>query len=158
VRKLSGALALADGNRQLKLEDAMHEPTLIRDDDVAWEPYPALEGTVRIKRTISRERQGSELGMGVCELQPGQSTIWWSFIDGDSDSRVSMAFGASSHEAYFVLKGRFTFHWQDGTGVEQEREAGPGDSFYFAPGWRYRVENTGGTVAQFLWTMMPSAD
>ena len=136
----------------------MIEPALIRDGDLSWEPYPALEGTFRIKRTISRGRQGSELGIGVCELQPGQSTVWWSFIDDDPDQRVSMAFGSSAHEAYFVLKGQFTFHWQDGDGNEQHGEAGPGDSFYFAPGWRYRVENTGGTVAQFLWTMTPSAD
>jgi mannose-6-phosphate isomerase-like protein (cupin superfamily) len=136
----------------------MHKPALIKDADLTWEPYPALHGTFRIKRTLSRGRQGSELGMGVCELQPGQSTVWWSFIDEDQDGRVAMRFGSDAHEAYFVLDGRFTFHWQDGKGVEETGEAGPGDSFYFAPGWRYRVENTGDTVARFLWTMVPSAE
>ena len=134
----------------------MTQPALIRDADLTWEPYPALEGSFRIKRSLSRRAQGSELGMGVCELQPGQSTVWWSFIDDDPDGRVAMAFGAASHEAYFVLDGRFTFHWQDRDGVANQAEAGPGDSFYFAPGarqqgscgpWRLRRNRAGSFAA-----------
>ena len=132
-------------------------PAMIRDSDLAWEPYPAREGTFRVKRHISRVGQGSELALGVCELEPGQSTVWWSFIEGDAAPEVAMRFGDRAYEAYYVLSGRFTFHWQDDAGVEETLEAGPGDVFYFAPGWRYRVENTGGSVAQFLWTMAPSA-
>ena len=132
-------------------------PAMIRDSDLAWEPYPARVGTFRIKRHISRMGQGSELALGVCELEPGQSTVWWSFIEGDAAPEVAMRFGDRAYEAYYVLSGRFTFHWQDDAGVEETLEAGPGDVFYFAPGWRYRVENTGGTMAQFLWTMAPSA-
>jgi len=135
-----------------------HKPALIRDSDLAWEPYPALEGSFGIKRHISRARQGSELAMGVCSLEAGQSTVWWSFIDGDTGADVRMHFGGRAYEAYYVLSGRFTFHWQGGDGIEDRIEAEPGDVFYFAPGWRYRVENTGGTAAQFLWTMAPSAE
>ena len=133
------------------------QPALIRDADLPWEPYPAFEGTFRIKRHISRAGQGSELALGVCELEPGQSTVWWSFIEGDAAPQVAMHFGDRAYEAYYVLAGRFTFHWQDNAGAGGILEAGPGDVFYFAPGWRYRVENTGGDTAQFLWTMAPSA-
>jgi mannose-6-phosphate isomerase-like protein (cupin superfamily) len=133
-------------------------PALIRDDAIDWEPYPAFTGTFRIKRHISREGQGSELGLGVCALEQGQSTVWWSFIADDPSEDVRMSFGDRAHEAYYVLDGRFTFRWQDEHGAEDSVEAGPGDVFYFAPGWRYRVENTGGTPARFLWCMAPSAD
>ena len=133
-------------------------PALIRDREIDWEPYPAFDGHFRIKRHISREGQGSELGLGVCALEPGQSTVWWSFIAGDTSEDVRMSFGDRAYEAYYVLDGGFTFHWQDADGIEDEVEAGPGDVFYFAPGWRYRVENTGGTIARFLWCMAPSAE
>jgi len=135
-----------------------HRPALIRDTELPWEPYPAFEGSFRIKRHISRTGQGSELGLGVCTLEPGQSTVWWSFIEGDTDEAVRMRFGDRAYEAYYVLDGRFTFHWRDAAGAEETTEAGPGDAFYFAPGFRYRVENTGGTRAQFLWCMAPSAE
>ena len=132
-------------------------PALIRDSDLAWEPYPARQGSFAIKRHVSRAGQGSELAMGVCELQAGQSTVWWSFIEGDAAPDVAMHFGGRAYEAYYVLSGRFTFFWQDGNDAGDMVEAGPGDVFYFAPGWRYRVENSGGTTAQFLWTMAPAA-
>ncbi len=135
----------------------MTTPALIRDADTLWQPYPALEGTFRIKRTISRTEHGSELAMGVCELQPGQSTVWWSFIEGVKDPDVRMQFGRA-YEAYYVHDGGFTFHWVDADGRAESGEAGSGDSFYFAPGWRYRVESIGGTVARFLWTMAPPAE
>jgi mannose-6-phosphate isomerase-like protein (cupin superfamily) len=133
-------------------------PALIRDSELPWQPYPAFEGTFAIKRHVSRDGQGSELGMGVCELQPGQSTVWWSFIAGDANPAVRMSFGDQAWEAYYVLSGRFTFRWQDAAGREDSAEAGPGDAFSFVPGWRYRVENTGGTPARFLWCMAPSAE
>tara|TARA_B100000676_G_scaffold269243_1_gene285027 strand:- start:6187 stop:6843 length:657 start_codon:yes stop_codon:yes gene_type:complete len=47
---------------------------------------------------------------------------------------------------------------RDADGRAELGEAGAGDSFYFAPGWRYRVENTEGTVARFCWTMAPAAE
>ena len=134
------------------------KPALIRDRDLDWQPYPAFEGSFAIKRHISRKDQGSELALGVCELEPGQSTVWWSFIDDDDGDDIRMTFGSRAYEAYYVLDGGFTFHWQDAEGREETGEAGPGDVFYFAPGWRYRVENTGGTVARFLWTMWPTAE
>jgi len=135
----------------------MTKPALIADADIPWEDYPAYDGTFRIKRTLSRAGQASELAMGVCALEPGQSTVWWSFIEGDDNPDVRMSFGRA-YEAYYVLEGRFTFHWVDAEGGADEGEAGPGDSFYFAPGWRYRVENTGGTPATFLWCMAPAAE
>jgi len=133
-------------------------PALIRDDAIAWEPYPAFDGSFRIKRHIARASHGSELGLGVCALEPGQSTVWWSFIEGDTSEDVRMSFGDRAYEAYYVLDGAFTFHWQDEGGSEQTAAAGPGDVFYFAPGWRYRVENTGGSTGRFLWCMAPSAE
>lgn len=133
------------------------KPALIRDHELAWEPYPAFEGSFAIKRHISREGQGSELGLGVCELQPGQSTVWWSFIAGDAGGEVRMNFGDRAYEAYYVLSGRFTFHWKDADGHEESADAGPADAFYFSPGYRYRVENSGDTAARFLWCMAPSA-
>ena len=83
--------------------------------------------------------------------------MWWSFIEGDENPDVAMEFG-QAYEAYYVLEGGFTFHWVDAEDHAESGEAGPGDSFYFAPGWRYRVENSGGTVARFLWCMAPAAD
>lgn len=133
------------------------KPALIRDRELAWEPYEGRRDSFLIKRHVTAVQHGSPFGLGVCELEPGQSTVWWSFIEGDSGGEVRMNLGHRAHEAYYVLDGRFTFHRQDQSGCEATDEAGPGDVFYFAPGWRYRVENTGDTTGRFLWVLVPPA-
>ncbi|MBC6439123.1 MAG: hypothetical protein GDA49_01635 [Rhodospirillales bacterium] len=138
----------------------MDRPVLIRDVDVPWDRYSAFSGDFAIKCTISRSEHGSDLALGIWELEPGQSTIWWLSIKGNEDPDVSMRFGRAYEAwscAWGVLGGGFTFHWVDRHGRAESGEDGSGDSFYFALNWRYRVENRGCTKARFLWCMAPAA-
>jgi len=133
-------------------------PALIRNDDVAWQDYPGGGGRpIRMKRLVSRAGQGSELGMGLTELPPGQSTVWWSFLPEDDTGPDEMWFGDRCYETYYILKGRVRMTWRDGKGLEDHVEAGAGDSLYMAPGFRYQVSALGAEPALFLFAFMPSA-
>jgi mannose-6-phosphate isomerase-like protein (cupin superfamily) len=132
------------------------KPALIRNDDVAWQDYPADGGApIRLKRLVSRETQGSELGMGLTELPPGRATVWWSFMARDDTAPGEMWFGDRCHETYYILAGRVRMTTRDGD--EETLEARPGDSLYMAPGYRYQVRCLGHEPALFVFAFMPSA-
>ena len=133
------------------------KPALIRNDDIAWQDYPADGGTIRLKRLVSREVEGSELGMGLTEIPPGRATVWWSFLADDDTAPDEMWFGDTCHETYYILSGRARMTSRDKDGNEKKVEAGPGDSFYMAPGYRYQVSTVGDEPAVFLFAFMPSA-
>jgi mannose-6-phosphate isomerase-like protein (cupin superfamily) len=142
--------AAATGGEPLK-------PALIHNDDVDWQNYPGEAGTIRLKRLVSRKDQGSELGMGLTQLKPGQATVWWSFMPEDDTAPHEMWFGDKCHETYYILSGRVLMIWRDGEGNGDEVEAGPGDSLYMAPNYYYQVRCVGDEPALFLFAFMPSA-
>jgi len=134
------------------------KPVLIRNDDVAWQDYPGDGGaSIRLKRLVSREEQGSELGMGLTELPPGAATVWWSFMAEDDTGPGEMWFGDRCHETYYMLTGRVRMAIRDGDGNDRSVQAGPGDTLYMAPGYRYQVSTVGDEPALFLFAFMPSA-
>ncbi len=130
---------------------------LVRNDDIAWEDYPAENGTLRLKRLVSRQGQGSELGIGLCEIPPGGATVWWSFLADDDTEPDEMWFGDGCHETYYILSGKVDMTTRDGEGNDSRVEAGVGDTLYMAPGHRYQVRNIGEQPALFLFAMTPSA-
>lgn len=134
------------------------KPALIRNDDVAWQAYPGDGGEpIRLKRLVSREAQGSELGMGLTELPAGRSTVWWSFLAKDDTGPDEMWFGDRCHETYYILNGRVRMTWRDRAGKRGSVAAGPGDSLYMAPGYRYQVSTIGEEPALFVFAFVPSA-
>jgi mannose-6-phosphate isomerase-like protein (cupin superfamily) len=102
-------------------------------------------------------RQERELGMGLTELPPGRATVWWSFMARDDTAPGEMWFGDQCHETYYILAGRVRMTTRDGDGDEETLEAGPGDSLYMAPGYRYQVRCLGHEAALFVFAFMPSA-
>ena len=128
------------------------KPGLILND-FQWEDFPAERGAVRLKSPVSPEPSGSALGMYLTELQPGHITVWWSFLSDDERAPNRICFGDGRHEAYFVLAGRVRMTTRDRTCHEENAEAGPGDSLYLAPGYRYRVSNVGIQPAVFLFSI-----
>ncbi len=66
-------------------------PAPRRGGDAPREPYPALEGAFAIEGIRSRKDRGSELAVGPRELEPGQSTVWRSFIENDTAPGVRTA-------------------------------------------------------------------
>jgi len=133
------------------------KPGLIRNDDVPWEDIPANGSAVRLKPLVSPEPRGSTLGMYLTELPPGHTTVWWSFLADDDSAPSRICLGDRRHEAYFVLAGRLRMTTRDVKGHEEAAEAGPGDSFYLAPGYRYRVSNVGNQPAVFLFSTATAA-
>lgn len=133
------------------------KPGLIRNEDVPWEDVPADDGAIRLKSLVSPKPRGSKLGMYLTELPPGHTTVWWSFLSDDDQVPNRICFGNSRHEAYFVLAGRVRMTTCDRKGNEEDAEAGPGDSLYLAPGYRYRVSNVGNRPALFLFSTTSAA-
>lgn len=128
------------------------KPGLIRNQDVPWEDYAGDDGAVRLKSLVSPETGGPRLGMYLTELPPGHTTVWWSFLANDDSAPNRICFGERRREAYFILAGRVRMTTCDRKGREEDAEAGPGDSLYLAPGYRYRVSNVGNQPAVFLFS------
>ena len=95
--------------------------------------------------------------MCLTELPPGHKTMWWSFLRRDNNGPDKICFGDGRYETYFILAGRVRMTTCDPKGNEENVEGGPGDSFYLAPGYQYRVSNIGNRPALFLFSFMSTA-
>ena len=131
-------------------------PAKIHVDAVPWRARDEAPTKVRIKRLITRGRQGSELTLGVCEMAPGEETNRWSSMPEDDTGPGEHWYGPVE-ETYFCLRGRLTLSW-DGEGGGGEIEFGPDEAVYLAPGWHYRLRNGGDETAFFTYNMYPSQE
>lgn len=125
-------------------------PQVVPLESVPIIPAEEAPTKVRIARLVTRERCGSDLLLGACWMDPGETTNVWSFEDEDRTAAGDKYYGPVD-ETYFVLSGRLRLTWDEG-----ELEIGPNDAVYLAPGWRYRLENVGDEAAFFVYGMAPS--
>lgn len=130
-------------------EDAKPRPAKVALDEVEWLDRESAPTRVRIKRLITRGRQGAELMQGVCIMEPGEETNLWSSREHD-EGPVDHRYGPVE-ETYFVVRGRLKLIWDEG-----EIAFGAMDSIYLAPGWRYRLVNVGDEQAFFVYNMYPA--
>lgn len=117
---------------------------------------PALEGErspilIKLARVITKAQHGSEITLGVCWLEPGQVSRWWSFEEQDQ-GRPDESFQGPRHETYFIIRGRLRLTWTDG-----QLDLAPNDAVYLPPGWHYRLENVGGDEAFFVYNVYPTS-
>jgi hypothetical protein len=117
-------------------------------------PTPAAEAVtkVRIARLITRKRCGSNLLLGASWLDPGEVTNTWSSA-ADDDAAPDGHWYGPVDETYFIIRGNLTLTWDEG-----ELALGPDDAVYLAPGWHYRLENTGEEPAFFVYGMAPTPE
>jgi mannose-6-phosphate isomerase-like protein (cupin superfamily) len=106
-------------------------------------------GDYGVARLIDRERNGSELLMGLEWFEPGEITRW-SFEAVDRTDGREEFFG-ERHETYFVLRGRLRLSW-DGGSVE----FGVNDAVHIPPGNRYVLESLGPDTAELVYAITPS--
>ena len=131
-------------------------PAKIHIDAIPWRSQAEAPTKVRIKRLITRGRHGSELTLGVCEMEPGEGTNRWSSMPEDDAGPGEHWYGPVE-ETYYCLRGRLTLAW-DGDGAAGEIEFGPDEAVYLAPGWHYRLRNSGSETAFFTYHMYPSQE
>jgi mannose-6-phosphate isomerase-like protein (cupin superfamily) len=130
----------------------MPRPAKIHRDDFPWRESGDAPTKVRIKRLITRDRHGSELTLGVCVMDPGEETNRWSSRP-ENDAGPGEHWYGPVEETYYCIRGQLTLIWDEG-----EIAFGPDDAVYLAPGWHYRLRNTGSEPAFFVYNMHPSQE
>ncbi len=83
---------------------------------------------------------------------PGEETNLWSSRQ-ENDAGPGEHWYGPVEETYYCLKGRLTLAWDQG-----EIEFGANDAVYLAPGWHYRLKNSGQETAFFIYHMYPSQE
>ncbi|MGH2594418.1 MAG: hypothetical protein ACRDH7_00440 [Actinomycetota bacterium] len=125
------------------------EPKVVPLDSVPPVSREAAPTKVRIARLVTNERCGTDLLMGVCWMEPGDATNWWSTEDTDSTAEGEHFYGPLT-EAYFVLKGRLRLSWSKGA-----LEFGANDAVSLPKGWRYQLECIGDEPAFLVYSFTP---
>jgi len=127
-------------------------PMVVPLADVPVTPAAEAVTRVRIARTITRARCGSELMQGVSWMDPGEQTNTWSSRAQDDTGEDDHWYGAVD-ETYFIIRGHLRLTWEGG--VLELREH---DSVYLAPGHTYHLENVGSEPAFFVYSMTPTQE
>ena len=127
-------------------------PMVVPLADVPVIPAAEAVTRVRIARTITRARCGSELMQGVAWMDPGEQTNTWSSRAADDTAEGDHWYGAV-HETYFIICGHLRLSWEGGALDVHEN-----DSVYLAPGHEYHLENVGREPAFFVYAMTPTQE
>ena len=125
-------------------------PQVVPLESVPVIPAAEAPTKVRIARIITREGNGSNLMLGACWMRPGEETNTWSFTAEDRTAQGDHWYGERD-EVYYVIRGRLELHWDEGV-----LELVPDQAVYLAPGWSYRLRNTGEEPAFFVYAMAPA--
>jgi mannose-6-phosphate isomerase-like protein (cupin superfamily) len=125
------------------------EPQVVPLSSVSPVPREEAPTKVRIARLITNKRCGTDLLLGVCWMEPGDSTNWWSTEDEDNVAEGEHYYGPLT-EAYFVLEGRLRLSWTNGA-----LELGANDAVSLPKGWRYRLECVGDDKAFLVYAFAP---
>lgn len=128
------------------------KPAKIHFDDIPWTSAAEAPTKVKVRRLINRRRHGAELMLGVCEMEPGEESSLFSSAETDDTGPGEHWYGPIE-ETYYCLRGRLTLTWDEG-----EIEFGADDAVYLAPGWHYRLKNTGEETAFFVYNMHPAQE
>lgn len=126
-------------------------PQVISVNDVPRLSRDEAPTKVPVARIITKERCGSNLLLGACWMEPGDSSNVWSSEE-DASEDVGHNYGPVD-ETYFIVRGKLRLRWDEG-----EFELGPDDCVYLAPGWRYHLENVGDEPAFFVYGMTPTPE
>ena len=127
-------------------------PKKVAAEDIEYiEASGAVTG-VSIKRQVTRSKDGSELMLGVCSMQPGEGSSLWSSNETNDVGDGGHWYGPAG-ETYFCISGTFRLTWDDG-----EADFGLMDTVYPAPGWHYRPRNVGTDEGFFVYNMYPSQE
>ena len=127
-------------------------PQVVHLADVPVVPAERAVTGVPIARLITRERCGSNLLLGACWMEPGETSVLWSSDEAEDSGDVRHNYGRVD-ETYFIIRGRLRLTWDEGA-----FELGPDDAVYLAPGWRYRLENVGDEPSFFVYGMTPTPE
>jgi hypothetical protein len=127
-------------------------PMVVPLGDVPVIPAAEAVTRVRIARTITRARCGSELMQGVCWMDPGEQTNTWSSHAGDDTAEGDHWYGPVQ-ETYFIVRGHLRLTTDAGA-----FELHDNDSVYLAPGHTYHLENVGTEQAFFVYAMTPTQE
>jgi quercetin dioxygenase-like cupin family protein len=128
------------------------KPAKIHYDAIPWGVVEGSSENLRIRRLITRGRQGSELMLGVASLDPGAETGWWSSMPED-EARPGEYWMGPVEETYYCTRGQLTLFCDEG-----EIEFGPDDAVYLAPGGHYKLKNTGDEAAFFIYNLYPPSE
>jgi len=71
------------------------KPARIHYDAIPWGGVEGSSENLRIRRLITRGRQGSELMLGVASLDAGVETGWWSSMPEDEAGRANTGWDPS---------------------------------------------------------------
>lgn len=117
---------------------------------------PPLEGAaspvaIKLTRLVTRANSGSDLMMGVAEMQPGECSAWFSFAAEKPAGGADETWYGPIDETFFIVRGRLRLEWQDGA-----VEAGPQEAIYCPPGRRYRMVNPGAEASFIIYAIAPA--
>jgi hypothetical protein len=124
-------------------------PQVVPMDSIPPVPREEAPTKVRIARLITRQRCGTDLLLGVCWMDPGDRTNWWSSEDENDVAEGEHYYGPLT-EAYFVLRGHLRLSWSNGV-----LELAANDAVSLPKGWRYRLECVGQEPAFLVYSFTP---
>lgn len=122
-------------------------------------PTDMAASAVRVRRLITRKREGSEkLMVGVCFMDPGEQTIKWSSLETDSLALKNVKDGEAHYgpmeEIYYVIRGEKMFLKCDG----RDHPLKKGDAVYLPPGHEYQLRNEGSQPSMFVYVINPALE
>jgi mannose-6-phosphate isomerase-like protein (cupin superfamily) len=103
---------------------------------------------MKLSRTLTAAEHGSKIMVGVSWMEPGEKSAVWSTETTPTDAEAHHV--GPIHEFFYLIEGDCTVWWED--------EAMPfraNDTFFFAPEWWYRIENTGDRRAVLIYATTP---
>ncbi len=102
-----------------------------------------------LARTLTHAEHGSNIMAGVSWMKPGEASVWWSTETRRPDDS-SIHYLGPVHEFFYLMTGTCTIEWNRGV-----MDFVAGDTAFFAPGWTYRITNTGTDEAALVYAATP---
>ena len=130
----------------------------IVEQALATEDFPGEFGLAEnetAKRRCKRIVYHEKIRLFLNVVDP-EETNRWSSLPVDDAGPGEHWYGPVE-ETYYCLRGRLTLSW-DGEGESGEIAFGPDEAVYLAPGWHYRLRNSGEETAFFTYSMYPSQE
>ena len=127
------------------------EPRVIGMDAWKWSGEDYLVPECH-QIVIDYEEGVGKLGLYV--MNPGAKTNVFSMEQ--TDDGTAEEYYGPCHEFYYLLVGECTMYWGEDTAKVKDGTSGKlvlkaGDLGYWAPGWKYSVQNTGKVPETFFW-------
>lgn len=103
-----------------------------------------------LARTLTQAEHGSNIMAGVSWMKPGEVSTWWSTEEKRPEDETIHYLGPV-HEFFYLMSGTCTIEWED-----KRLDFVAEDTAFFAPGWRYRISNTGTEDAALVYAATPA--